>query len=76
MSKSKGGRPKKDSEKKTIQTISIRLSEQDIVALKKICAVTGLNKTEFVRECIKDRIYDLEYERTYYNYSDLYGDDD
>ena len=72
----KRGRPFKAVDVKATQRVGIRLTEQDIVALKRICALTGMNKTEFFRSCIKDKIYDIEFEYYNFGYKDFNSDDE
>ena len=75
MKDKKRGRPRKELYFKVDKRINIRLTRQDVTALKRICAVTGMNKTEFFRSCIKDKIYDIEFEYDNFGYSDYDSDD-
>lgn len=63
MASIRSGRPKKSNDETCNERLSVRLSGVDMTNLKRICYTDKKTRAEFIRDCIKNRIYELDYNK-------------
>ena len=55
------GRPKKNFGEKVVVDLHFCLDTNDAANLKRICENDKISRTKFLRNCIQNRIYEMDY---------------
>ena len=68
------GRPKKMEDEKVVVRVNFCLSTKEATALNKICEHEKISKTQFIRDSIIKKYFEIEHIEDYY--ADMYYDFD